>query len=314
MDVLIVDDNEALAAALASYMESKGLTTSTLGDIHGALRAVESEPPRLLLVSQTLPGGGGLEIARRVQALSGPKPTVLLLTSVRPTSSLRRDVEAAGAGGIVRKTMGPRAIHERVVAVLRDLGTRRTGPAGEPRGINPEVLEALKATKKRSPASPSTVGFDVAPSFDPGASDRPRGTPAPPRPDSRANGPKDDAERAFREGLVILKYNDHKAAQRRFAEAWSRDATSPRYLAWKAWCEYLLAGRPADPQDSLADDMRLVITLDPSCAEGHRFLGEIYADAGEMDRARDCLRVALKLAPDDPESRKAMNRVRRNRS
>ena len=66
--VLIVEDDQQIRAQLTNYVAGDlGLPAATARDAAEALARVASARPDVVLIDLTLPGGGGLELARRLR-------------------------------------------------------------------------------------------------------------------------------------------------------------------------------------------------------------------------------------------------------
>ena len=67
--VLVVDDDADNREMLAMTLEHCGARVTTAGSAAEALRAVEKEPPQVLLSDIGLPDGDGFSLLRQVRAL-----------------------------------------------------------------------------------------------------------------------------------------------------------------------------------------------------------------------------------------------------
>lgn len=66
-DVLMVDDEEGLAASITEYLGAFGLRSAWVADAEAALRFLDEHPTRLLLLDIGLPGMNGYEFCRKVR-------------------------------------------------------------------------------------------------------------------------------------------------------------------------------------------------------------------------------------------------------
>jgi len=60
--ILIVDDEESLAAGIAEYLQLQGHTAVVANSLEEARKAVKKQPPAVLLLDLMLPDGSGLEL------------------------------------------------------------------------------------------------------------------------------------------------------------------------------------------------------------------------------------------------------------
>ena len=77
--VLLVDDEEDFAAALAERLRLRGITVDTAYDGETALQKVASYAPQVVVLDVMMPGIGGLAVLQRIKA-QRPATEVILLT------------------------------------------------------------------------------------------------------------------------------------------------------------------------------------------------------------------------------------------
>jgi DNA-binding response OmpR family regulator len=123
--VLVVDDDDTVAAVVVGYLERAGHKASQLGDGASALRAVDAEPPDLIVLDLMLPEIDGLEVCRRVRA-NHPDLPVIMLTALGSETDRVVGLER-GADDYVTKPFSPRELVLRVDSVLRRAGERAGG-------------------------------------------------------------------------------------------------------------------------------------------------------------------------------------------
>jgi response regulator of citrate/malate metabolism len=121
---LVVDDDFRVAGLHAAFVEKvEGFTV--VGRAHmaqAAYEAVTADPPDLLLLDLYLPDGHGLELLRRIQARSGPRPDVIVITAARDADSVRTALQR-GAVSYLVKPFAFNVLAERLVA-YRELRLR----------------------------------------------------------------------------------------------------------------------------------------------------------------------------------------------
>lgn len=100
--VSVIDDDplvcQAMSMILRDYSQGRVSVVSTSTDGATAVRNADSEHPDVVLMDVAMPGIDGIETTRRLRALRNP-PHVLILTSLNPSNTVERSVEA-GAEGI----------------------------------------------------------------------------------------------------------------------------------------------------------------------------------------------------------------------
>ena len=114
--VLVVDDEVALAAVVASYLQREGFVVDLAHDGPGAVAAAREQPPDLVVLDVMLPGFDGIEVCRQLRSFTDAY--VIMLTA--------RDEEvdkivglSVGADDYLVKPFSPRELIARVRAMLR---------------------------------------------------------------------------------------------------------------------------------------------------------------------------------------------------
>ena len=101
--VVVVDDHELFRAGVRAELEGLVDVRGDAGTVEGAVRLIAAERPDVVLLDVHMPGGGGVEVIRRV-AETAPAQRFLALS----VSDAAEDVIAvirAGARGYVTKTI-----------------------------------------------------------------------------------------------------------------------------------------------------------------------------------------------------------------
>lgn len=100
MHVLVVEDDCALAALMADVLGEENIQVTVVTSIEGALSAMATNPPALVLLDEHLPDGGGLENIQALKAAASRPPPIVLFTADRLN---RSEIEDAGADGYIAK-------------------------------------------------------------------------------------------------------------------------------------------------------------------------------------------------------------------
>ena len=105
--VSVIDDDpmicQAMSLILNDYSHGRIEVVSTSTDGETCVRRAAEEKPDVVLMDIAMPGVDGIEATRLLRSLS-PAPHVLILTSLSPSGTVERAVEA-GARGSCRKPM-----------------------------------------------------------------------------------------------------------------------------------------------------------------------------------------------------------------
>jgi DNA-binding NarL/FixJ family response regulator len=104
--VVIVDDHDLFRAGVRASLGHEVEVVAESGDVEGAVRAIEELEPDVVLLDVHMPGGGGVEVIRRV---AETRPAVRFLAlSVSDSADDVIALIRAGARGYVTKTIsGP---------------------------------------------------------------------------------------------------------------------------------------------------------------------------------------------------------------
>jgi len=120
MDVLLVEDDDAIASSLIAGLQSSGMTVRRVSRGEDALRA---KLPDVVLLDVGLPDIDGFEVCRRLRATS--QVSVIMLTA-RDEEIDRVFGLETGADDYVTKPFGLRELVARIRAVTRRAGTTET--------------------------------------------------------------------------------------------------------------------------------------------------------------------------------------------
>lgn len=117
--VSVIDDDpmicQAMSLILNDYSHGRIEVASTSTDGETCVRRAAEEKPDVVLMDIAMPGVDGIEATRLLRSLS-PAPHVLILTSLSPSGTVERAVEA-GAEGFVSKTDAADDIIRRIIGV-----------------------------------------------------------------------------------------------------------------------------------------------------------------------------------------------------
>ena len=122
--ILVVDDETAIADAVAYTLRSEGLTADVVGDGETALRSALAGEYDCVVLDVRLPGLSGLEVCRRLRARSDV-PIVVL--SAREAEVDRVMGLEAGADDYVVKPFSMAELVSRVRSILRRRELDRAG-------------------------------------------------------------------------------------------------------------------------------------------------------------------------------------------
>ncbi len=144
-DVLIVEDDVAIARLIEMYLRKEGLTVA--GCTHGdeAIRMLQDSSFRLLILDRMLPGRRGMDILRwlRKQESISTLP-VLMVTALGSTEEKVRGLKE-GADDYLPKPFEPAELVARVQALLRrsNSSTTRSGQTEGAIELDKDAMEVI---------------------------------------------------------------------------------------------------------------------------------------------------------------------------
>jgi DNA-binding response OmpR family regulator len=115
--ILLVDDESAITANLAPFLERSGYAVAVASDGEEALKKIPSYDPDLVILDVLMPKIDGREVLRKIR-LSGDWTPVILLTQVGEATERAMALEE-GADDYLNKPFDPHELVARIRAVLR---------------------------------------------------------------------------------------------------------------------------------------------------------------------------------------------------
>ena len=117
--VLVVEDEEVLAALLEYNFEHEGFSVTVARDGDEALLALREDPPDLAVLDWMLPGPSGIEICRQIRAMPDLASMPVIMLTARGEEADRIRGLNVGADDYLGKPFSLRELEARVKAVLR---------------------------------------------------------------------------------------------------------------------------------------------------------------------------------------------------
>lgn len=115
--ILLVDDETAITANLAPFLERAGFLVSTAGDGLQAVEQVSHLKPDLVILDVLMPCMDGRQVLRQLRQ-DGDWTPIILLTQVGEASERAMALEE-GADDYINKPFDPRELVARIRSVLR---------------------------------------------------------------------------------------------------------------------------------------------------------------------------------------------------
>ncbi len=117
--ILIVEDEAALATLLEYNLEKEGFDVSLSEDGEDALLRIEESPPDLVILDWLLPKVSGIEVCRRIRARSETRNLPIIMVTARAEEDDRIRGLDTGADDYLTKPFSTNELIARVRAVLR---------------------------------------------------------------------------------------------------------------------------------------------------------------------------------------------------
>lgn len=117
--IIVVDDEEDILQLLNFTLTKEGYRVTSLASGDKVLKAIEKDPPDLILLDLMLPGIDGMELCRRIKNNPGTRPIpVIMLTAKSDESDVVSGLEL-GAEDYIPKPFSPKVLIARIRTVLR---------------------------------------------------------------------------------------------------------------------------------------------------------------------------------------------------
>ncbi len=117
--ILIVEDEDALATLLEYNLGKEGFDVSLSGDGEEALLRIEESPPDLVILDWMLPKVSGIEICRRIRSRPETRNLPIIMLTARAEEADRIRGLDTGADDYLTKPFSTNELIARVRAVLR---------------------------------------------------------------------------------------------------------------------------------------------------------------------------------------------------
>jgi len=117
--VLVVEDDQDIAALIARYLAKAGYATETLHAGTNVVARVRQDPPQLMILDLMLPGISGLQICSALRAEPGTAAIPIIMLTARGDEADRVLGLELGADDYLTKPFSPNELVARVRALLR---------------------------------------------------------------------------------------------------------------------------------------------------------------------------------------------------
>lgn len=118
MRILIIEDNQDIAANLADYLESQGNTIDAAADGITGLHMAVVNDYEVIILDLMLPGMDGIDVCRKIRT-EALKQTPILMLTARDTVEDKLDGFSVGADDYLVKPFSMRELHARLQVLSR---------------------------------------------------------------------------------------------------------------------------------------------------------------------------------------------------
>jgi excisionase family DNA binding protein len=117
--VLVVDDDPRLRELIRVNLEYDGMTVIEAGTAEEGLRALEADPPDLVMLDVMMPGIDGWEMLRRVQERHGVGTIPVIMFSGKVDEASAERAAEHGAQAFIGKPFDPTQLIESTKQLIR---------------------------------------------------------------------------------------------------------------------------------------------------------------------------------------------------
>ena len=117
------------------------------------------------------------------------------------------------------------------------------------------------------------------------------------------------ADSAFLQGKELLRAGEYGAAADAFREASNLRPSALEYALFAAWSAYLSTGRAVKWRDMLVELCERTLAQDRHLAFAYHVRGQLALETKDSATAREALRRAVELDPQDDEARRLLSRL-----
>jgi DNA-binding response OmpR family regulator len=146
--ILVVDDDAKIVRLVRTYLEREGFSVVTAADGPGALDAIETYEPSLVVLDLMLPELDGRAVIRAVRRDDEAAHTPILVLSARSSTIDRIAGLEDGADDYLPKPFSPAELVLRVKSILRRTAT--SGSSGPSQAGSPSGTPRIQPTLRRA--------------------------------------------------------------------------------------------------------------------------------------------------------------------
>jgi CheY-like chemotaxis protein len=116
--ILVIDDDKTFTSMAAALLESSGYKPVVAFDAMQGFMFAQREPPALILLDLSMPGGGGMAVLDRLQRSHKTQNVPVIIVTGTGGPSVAADTKAKGVAAVLTKPVDAKALIERIKQVL----------------------------------------------------------------------------------------------------------------------------------------------------------------------------------------------------
>jgi DNA-binding response OmpR family regulator len=117
--IYVVEDDADIANLVKHHLETAGFAVRVFPSTNSVVASAEVAPPAVFLLDIMIPGGGGMELCKRIRQHSALAMSPIIFLTAKVSESDRVTGLELGADDYITKPFSPRELLARVKAVLR---------------------------------------------------------------------------------------------------------------------------------------------------------------------------------------------------
>ncbi|SEA78905.1 phosphate regulon transcriptional regulator PhoB [Alkalimonas amylolytica] len=148
--VLVVEDEAPIRDMLCFVLEQNGYQTSTAEDVDQALESLIEPYPDLVLLDWMLPGGSGIQIAKKMKQHELTRQIPIIMITARGEEEDKVKGLEVGADDYVTKPFSPKELMARIKAVIRRVSPTSLDDVIEVQGLKLDPVSHRVSAKEEA--------------------------------------------------------------------------------------------------------------------------------------------------------------------
>ncbi|WP_199609496.1 phosphate regulon transcriptional regulator PhoB [Flocculibacter collagenilyticus] len=133
--ILVVEDEAPIREMLAFVLEQNGYQAIEADDYHSALEAIIEPYPDLILLDWMLPGGSGIQVAKKIKQNELARNIPIIMLTARGEEEDKVKGLEVGADDYITKPFSPKELMARIKAVIRRVSPTSLDDSIEVQGL-----------------------------------------------------------------------------------------------------------------------------------------------------------------------------------